>query len=258
MSQLPTLNLPHALFHIKVTPNRQIPSEHGTDNIDFYSQEILASRFLSLQIAPLEETCQDRFTFNSKHPAQYRKTLIFDEADVGVSGKTANMIGKLMRLIARQHQIICLTHSPQVAACGLQHWHIVKEHRKDQTLTQLHSLSPKDHIREVARLLSGMDVTEESLASARKLCENQYNPALSLYCIALTQSEFVICWLILIMLTPASLLPLVTIYEKNDFFTSLQVLSSCNILLSRAVSVTNRISPGSNMEQLSSGIALGT
>ena len=172
LSQLPSLNLPHALFHINVRPNRETPSEHGSDTIEFLfsgNPGIALSRLSDC--ASGGELARIALLLTASIPAQFRKTLIFDEADVGVSGKTASMIGQLMGQIAHQHQIICLTHSPQVAACGQQHWHIVKQHSHDKTLTKLQSLDKDAHIREVARLLSGMDVSEESLASARKLCE---------------------------------------------------------------------------------------
>lgn len=171
ISQLPSLNLPHANFHIKVGKNQKQPSEFGTDRIDFLFSGNPGICLTKLaDCASGGELARLSLLLSASIPSAYQKTLIFDEADVGVSGKTASLIGKLMQNIAQQHQIICLTHSPQVAACGLQHWHIVKEHQNDRTLTQLHSLDDEAHIQEVARLLSGMDLSAESLASARQLC----------------------------------------------------------------------------------------
>lgn len=171
ISQLPNLNLPHASFHIKVGQNQKQPSAFGTDRIDFlFSGNPGISLAKLADCASGGELARLSLLLSASIPSAYQKTLIFDEADVGVSGKTASLIGKLMQKIAKQHQIICLTHSPQVAACGLQHWHIVKKHENDRTLTQLHSLDNEAHIQEVARLLSGMDLSAESIASARQLC----------------------------------------------------------------------------------------
>ena len=96
--------------------------------------------------------------------------MIFDEADVGVSGKTASMIGQLFSQLAQQHQIICLTHSPQVTAHGRQHWHVEKQVSTERTTTAIRQLNHEAHIAEVARLLSGIDISEESLVSAKQLC----------------------------------------------------------------------------------------
>lgn len=169
---LPSLNLAHALFHAKVHPQPQLPSVCGYDQIQF-----LFSGNPGIPLSPLSncasggELARLSLLLSSSTPSQHPKVLIFDEADVGVSGKTASLIGKLLAKIASQHQIICLTHSPQVAACGMQHWHIEKSPMQERTLTHLRQLSHTQHIAEVARLLSGMDVSAESLASAEKLCQ---------------------------------------------------------------------------------------
>jgi len=170
-SQLPSLNLAHALFHVKISPEQSTPSALGTDLIQF-----LFTGNPGIPLSPLAqcasggELARLALLLSSSTPAAHQKVLVFDEADVGVSGKTASLIGQLLAKLSTQHQIICLTHSPQVAACGQQHWHIEKNVNQERTATTLKHLSDAEHIEEVARLLSGMDVTAESLASAEILC----------------------------------------------------------------------------------------
>ena len=173
IDQLPKLNLPHALFHIKITPDAHPPCATGTDHIDFLftgNPGIALSKLDSC--ASGGEIARLSLLLSANIPSDHARILIFDEADVGVSGKTALLIGKLMQKIARHHQVICLTHSPQVAACGMAHWHIEKKHFSGHTRTQLHVLSADAHVEEVARLLSGLALSTESIASARQLCED--------------------------------------------------------------------------------------
>jgi DNA repair protein RecN (Recombination protein N) len=98
-------------------------------------------------------------------------TLIFDEVDVGVGGGTAEMVGKLIRQLADTHQILCITHQPQVAALQQQHIHVSKVHEKNSTLTSIRHLSPTEKIQELARMLGGIEMTEKTLAHARELVE---------------------------------------------------------------------------------------
>jgi len=98
-------------------------------------------------------------------------TLIFDEVDVGVGGATSEMVGKLLRELGKTHQILCITHQPQVAALQHQHIHVSKMHEKNSTLTSIRHLSPAEKIQELARMLGGIEMTETTLAHARELVE---------------------------------------------------------------------------------------
>jgi DNA repair protein RecN (Recombination protein N) len=98
-------------------------------------------------------------------------TLIFDEVDVGVGGGTAEMVGKLLRELAKTHQILCITHQPQVAALLEQHIHVSKIHEKNSTVTSIRHLSSAEKIQELARMLGGIEMTEKTLAHARELLE---------------------------------------------------------------------------------------
>ena len=96
-------------------------------------------------------------------------TMIFDEIDTGISGITASIVGKKMCQIAQSHQIICITHLPQIAACRGHNFKIVKETRDNATFTNVIPLNSEEKAEEIARLLGGMNITETTIESAREL-----------------------------------------------------------------------------------------
>ena len=96
-------------------------------------------------------------------------SLIFDEVDVGISGPTAAVVGKLLRELGRSTQVLVVTHLPQVAGQGHQHLFVSKQSDGASTETQMHSLSPQGRLDELARLLGGDQITSNTLANAREL-----------------------------------------------------------------------------------------
>jgi len=99
-------------------------------------------------------------------------TLIFDEIDNGISGITASIVGKKLKEIASSRQILCITHLPQIAACGQYNYRIYKESDDSKTFTTVESLDEKATIDEIARLLGGTVVTEATIKSAKELIES--------------------------------------------------------------------------------------
>ncbi|MBI4084234.1 MAG: DNA repair protein RecN [Candidatus Lambdaproteobacteria bacterium] len=97
------------------------------------------------------------------------RTLIFDEVDAGIGGALAEIVGNKLRRLGETHQVLCVTHLPQIAAQGAQHILIAKETRNRQTYTRATPLDGERQVQEVARLLSGVDVSEHSLASAQEM-----------------------------------------------------------------------------------------
>lgn len=95
--------------------------------------------------------------------------LIFDEVDVGISGPTATIVGKLLRELGESTQVMCVTHLPQVAGCGHQHYFVNKETNGEETETTMKLLSKKERLQELARLLAGSEVTKNTLANAKDL-----------------------------------------------------------------------------------------
>lgn len=95
-------------------------------------------------------------------------SLVFDEVDVGVGGKTAAIIGKMLAQLAQKRQILCITHLPQVAAYGMRHYHVNKQQGKQVQLS-IEVLDESGKIKEIARMVGGEKVSNESLAHARGL-----------------------------------------------------------------------------------------
>lgn len=96
-------------------------------------------------------------------------SLIFDEVDVGISGPTAAVVGKMLRTLGNSTQVMCVTHLPQVAGCGHQQLFVAKQTKEGKTETQMHALSAEQRVEELARLLGGSEITEFTLANAREL-----------------------------------------------------------------------------------------
>jgi DNA repair protein RecN (Recombination protein N) len=98
-------------------------------------------------------------------------TIIFDEIDSGVSGEVADKVGQILSEMGKYMQVINITHLPQVAAKGREHYHVYKDDTKNSTITRIKLLSPEERILEIARLLSGSEVTETSRKNARELLQ---------------------------------------------------------------------------------------
>ncbi|KOO03970.1 DNA repair protein RecN [Vibrio nereis] len=96
-------------------------------------------------------------------------SLIFDEVDVGISGPTAAVVGKMLRKLGESTQVLCVTHLPQVAGCGHQQLFVAKQTKAGKTETQMNRLDSDQRVAELARLLGGSQITESTLANAREL-----------------------------------------------------------------------------------------
>ncbi len=99
------------------------------------------------------------------------KTLIFDEIDAGIGGQTAECIAAKLRALAERHQVLCITHLPQIAAAAGHHFRIDKSVEKGRTFTTVARLEPGERAREIARLMAGSRVSEATLRSAREMLE---------------------------------------------------------------------------------------
>ena len=96
--------------------------------------------------------------------------LVFDEVDQGVGGAVAAAVGERLGRLADMRQVMAITHSPQVAASGHQHWHVTKRvDDGERTVSQLNELKGEARLEEVARMLSGSEITNEARAAADRL-----------------------------------------------------------------------------------------
>ena len=103
--------------------------------------------------------------------ASFTPTLIFDEVDAGIGGAVAETVGKLLHQLGQSHQILCVTHLPQVAAQGNHHLKVSKSQSADKTVSQVQVLGRSERVEEVARMLGGATITDTTRRHARELLE---------------------------------------------------------------------------------------
>jgi DNA repair protein RecN (Recombination protein N) len=99
------------------------------------------------------------------------RTMIFDEIDSGIGGQTADFVARKLQGLARQHQVLCITHLPQIASAASHHYRIEKKIEKNRTFTLVRKLKDQDRPEEIARLIAGSRLTEASLKMAKELLE---------------------------------------------------------------------------------------
>ena len=97
------------------------------------------------------------------------RTLIFDEVDAGIGGRVATVVGEKLAALGRQHQVLCITHLPQVAASGRTHFLIQKQTDAGRTVTSVERLSRQARMAELARMMGGADAGAQALAGAEEL-----------------------------------------------------------------------------------------
>ena len=98
--------------------------------------------------------------------------MIFDEIDTGISGKTAGKVAEKLELLSKNHQIICITHLPQIAAMADSHYSIKKEVTDGSTISGVIKLSDKEKIEELANMLGGVEVSSAARVNAKELIDN--------------------------------------------------------------------------------------
>lgn len=174
LKELKDLNFNDAKIDISITPLPQ-PQEDGIDKV-----EILISANKGEPLKPLYKVASggeiSRIMLAFKNViSSYDSipTLIFDEIDSGISGYTASIVAKKLREISQSHQIICITHLPQIAAAGDHNYKIYKESDDASTFTRLEYLDDETKVMEIARLMGGATITDNTLKSAKELIDNQ-------------------------------------------------------------------------------------
>ncbi|MCR5742636.1 MAG: DNA repair protein RecN [Lachnospiraceae bacterium] len=147
------------------------PTAKGTDDVEF-----LISTNPGESLKPLERVASggelSRIMLAIKTvlaKTYYIDTLIFDEIDAGISGITASCVGRMLRNVGTTSQVICISHLPQIVAKADTHFLIEKNVSDDKTFTHIRKLSEEDSVREVARLLGGDNITQNTLISAKEL-----------------------------------------------------------------------------------------
>ncbi|MGQ1948494.1 DNA repair protein RecN [Geofilum sp. OHC36d9] len=168
--QLHELGMPHARFEIAHNQSEQL-REDGADEIQFL---FTANKNGTLADIPKVASGGEmsRVMLSIKSLLSSTKglpTIIFDEIDTGVSGEIADKMGRIMQTMANDIQVISITHLPQIAGKGSQHFKVFKNDDADQTVSQIKLLNNDERIEEIAGMLSGAQVSEAALTNARDL-----------------------------------------------------------------------------------------
>ncbi|HHE31697.1 MAG TPA: DNA repair protein RecN [Chlorobaculum parvum] len=185
MAGLSTLGIPHSTFEVRfareaapdgdieINGTRYRAFDNGCDRIEFMistnlgeSPKPLAKVASGGEISRVMLAMKSALARSAELPI-----LVFDEIDTGISGKVAQSVGFSLKRLSRMHQIMAITHLPQIAAMGDLHLAVQKRIEADRTLTGVALLTDDEHVREVARLFSGADITETSIQLAEELIE---------------------------------------------------------------------------------------
>ena len=167
------LNFIDVVFEIVVEPEPDQFSEDGYDKIEFFISTNPGEMPKPLQqIASGGELSRIMLAFKTVFADQEEtETLVFDEIDTGISGKTAWKVSEKLGKLSSDHQVICITHLPQIAAMADAHFLIEKQVRDDRTVTRIEALDQEKSLAELARLLGSGSVTEAVLMNAREMKE---------------------------------------------------------------------------------------
>lgn len=171
-SNLKDLNMQEAEFRVSIEPLDKF-SSNGADRIRFEIKTNGGQPFMQLsKIASGGEMSRVMLAFKSiLAKADGIPTLIFDEIDTGISGRTAQVVAEKISAIAKDHQILSITHLPQLAAMGDYHYYIYKKNFNDSVEVRVKELSQNGRINEISRLIGGVDLTETTQKHAFEMLE---------------------------------------------------------------------------------------
>ncbi len=166
---LQTLAMKGSTFEITVRPAE--PAASGMDNVQFNVAAHAGSEPRPLaKVASGGELARISLALSvMANQAHQVPTLIYDEVDTGIGGAVAEVVGKLLRDLGRQHQVLCVTHLPQVAACAHHHFEVQKKQGKHETVSRIDLLDEKARVEEIARMLGGVKITATTREHAREM-----------------------------------------------------------------------------------------
>lgn len=177
-AQLKSLGMAAGIFEIRLIPiDADQPAAHGLSIIEYRISTNPGQPTRPLnkiasggELSRISLAIQVIVANTSKIP-----TLVFDEVDVGIGGGVAEVVGALLRKLAAKGQILCVTHLPQVAAQGHQHLHVSKATHGKVTQTRITLLDGAAKVSEIARMLGGLEITDQSMAHAKEMFESAQN-----------------------------------------------------------------------------------
>ena len=171
-SMLTQLDIPNNKFEVKIEKNHQL-TENGIDKVTFFfsANKNAPMRAIS-EVASGGEIARLMLALKAlTSKRENLPTIIFDEIDTGVGGKVASSMANLMKEMtaSNKHQVIAITHLPQIASCGTTHYWVYKEDTDDRTFSHIRELTPEERVTEIAHMLSGTEISEAAILNAKQL-----------------------------------------------------------------------------------------
>ena len=171
------LGMPHGLFEITLEPVEGL-SIHGLERAEYcvttnpgQPLQPLAKVASGGELARISLAIQVIAAGSGNI-----QTLVFDEVDVGIGGGIAEVVGRLLKNLSDNRQVLCVTHQPQVASLAHQHLQVRKQSEKQKTITDVSPISEQDRVDEIARMLGGLEITEQTLSHAQEMIERGQQP----------------------------------------------------------------------------------
>lgn len=173
-TMLTQLDIPNNQFEVKIEKNSQL-TEKGADRVTFFfsANKNVALRAIS-EVASGGEIARLMLALKAiTSKKENLPTIIFDEIDTGISGKVASSMANLMKDMTAnyKHQVIAITHLPQIASCGTTHYWVYKEDTDEHTFSHIRELTPEERVTEIAHMLSGNKISEAAILNAKQLLE---------------------------------------------------------------------------------------
>jgi DNA repair protein RecN (Recombination protein N) len=174
-------------FKVQVAPDRApaVWTAHGWDQVECLIatnageplkplHEIASGGEMSRVMLALKVTVEEAAGSGTgrKKKVPLPRTLVFDEIDIGIGGRAAEAVGRKLKMLSKGQQVLCITHLPQIAAFGDQHFLIEKTEKRGRTQTDVRRLDDVERVQEIARMLSGATLTETSLKHAQHLLQS--------------------------------------------------------------------------------------
>ena len=168
--ELVELEMKNARFHIAIENSGEL-GPHGLDRVEFLFAANLGGELMPVgKVASGGELSRLNLCIKSVVSQSVNlPTLVFDEIDAGVSGQVALKMGNLLKALSEDHQLIMVTHSPQIAARAQKHFKVAKKDLQDRSVAEIHELDQSEQIHEVAKMLSGDPPSEAAVLNAKQL-----------------------------------------------------------------------------------------
>lgn len=164
---------------LRMDDKKYYVDEKGIDNIEFFVSPNPGEELKPLaKIASGGEISRIMLGLKSILAKSDRiPTMIFDEVDVGIGGEVADSVGKRLKSLSSNHQIICITHLQQIASQAFHHFKVFKETEKQRTVTKIKELNEKERVKEIARMISGEKISELTLKHAKEMIKDNKSNA---------------------------------------------------------------------------------